>query len=208
MPLPHLWWRAWGGHLPLGKMIEEIVWFQAPNKVHTHGHPTPPPIDPTEQLLLRSYWIALSQLWSGYSSRVQSYRHSVSLADDSTCPNCHSTDHMVAHLLRCPSHPMELAAWDMWVAPLQVAQFLARLPHFGDLPPLQIYFNSFPLGLTLISPLVRSSSPRPLLLSNNNNQLRPDLKFMWLVTSSSSYPIAKMFWISKFLHWLTLYWQS
>ena len=32
----------------------------------------------------------------------------------------------------------------MWVALLQVAQFLVGLPQFGSLPPLQIYFDFFP----------------------------------------------------------------
>ena len=33
---------------------------------------------------------------------------------------------------------------DMWVTPIQVAQFLAGLPQFVNLPPLQINFESFP----------------------------------------------------------------
>ena len=103
------------GQTPLmllrGRMIEEIVWSQAPNKVLIE-------IDPAEQLLPRSYRSALSQLWSGYCLRLQSYRHSVDRADDPTCPDCHSTKHMVAHLFSCPSHPTDLAPGDMWVAPL------------------------------------------------------------------------------------------
>ena len=58
-----------------GRMKVEIVWSQAPNKVLMV---TPPPIDPTEQLLPQSYRSALSQLRSDYCSRLQSYRHSVS----------------------------------------------------------------------------------------------------------------------------------
>ena len=39
---------------------------------------------------------------------------------------------------------MDLAPGDIWAAPLQVDQFLAGLPQFTDLPPLQIDFDSFP----------------------------------------------------------------
>ena len=78
-----------------GRMIEEIVRSQAPNKVLMT---TPPPIDPAEQLLPRSYRSALSYLRSCYCSKLQSYHHSVGWADDPTCPDCHSTHHSVAHL--------------------------------------------------------------------------------------------------------------
>ena len=62
---------------------------------------------------------ALSQLRSGYCSRLQSYRHSDSVgwADDPTCPECHSADHTVAHLFRFPTHPTDLAPEEMWVHP-------------------------------------------------------------------------------------------
>ena len=49
-------------------------------------------------------------------------------ADDLTCPDCRTTNHTVAHLFSCPSHPTDLAPGDMWVTPLQVAQFLAEFP--------------------------------------------------------------------------------
>ena len=96
------------------------------------------------RLLPRSYRSALSQLRSCYCSNLQSYRHSVGKADDSACPNCRSTDHTVAHLFSCPTHPTDLAPGDMWVPHLQLAQFVAELPQFCDLPPLQIDFASFP----------------------------------------------------------------
>ena len=61
-------------HFLSGQMIGEIVWSQAPNEMLMA---TPPPIDPSEQLLPRSYRSAFSQLRSGFCSRLQSYRHSV-----------------------------------------------------------------------------------------------------------------------------------
>ena len=57
----------------------------------------------------QSYRSALSQLHSGYCSRLQSYCHSFGWADDPTCPDCCSTNHTVAHLFSWPSHSMNLA---------------------------------------------------------------------------------------------------
>ena len=118
--------------------------------------PTALLIDPAEQLLPRSYRSALSQLHSIHCSRFQSYHHSVVWADDPTCPDCRSTDHMVAHLLglSCPSHSTDLVHGDMWTAPLQVSQFLAGLPQFSDLPPLQI--DSTPSLSTPLAKFARS----------------------------------------------------
>ena len=172
-----------------GQMIEDVVRSQASNKVLLA---TPPPIDPTKQLLPLSYCSALSQLRSGYFSRLQSYCYSC--ADDPTCPDCRSTDHTLAHLFSCHTHPTDLAPENMWVAPIQVAQFLAELPQFCDLPPLQIDFDSFPslpsLALLapsswasswsassssrpsprlIISPVVRRSSPPPISNSNRRS---------------------------------------
>ena len=57
---------------------------------------------------------------------------------DLICPDCHSADHLVPQFLSCPAHPMNLSLANMWVAPVQVAQFLAGLPQFSNyLPPLQ-----------------------------------------------------------------------
>ena len=89
-------------------MIEETIWSQAPNQVLM----ALPPIDPAKQLLPRSFCSALYQLRSCHCSRLQSYRHSVGRADDPTCPDCRSTDHTVAHLFRCPTHPTDLAYVD------------------------------------------------------------------------------------------------
>ena len=76
-----------------GLMIEEIVRSQALNKVLMA---LPPLIDQAEQLLPWSYHSILSQLRSSHCSRLQSYCHSVGWAGDPTCPDCRSTDQMVA----------------------------------------------------------------------------------------------------------------
>ena len=125
-----------------GRMIEETIRYKAPKKV-LMTTPTPP-IDPAEQLLPQSYRSALSQLRSGHCSRLQSYRHSLGWVDDPSCHECRSTDHTVAHLFSCPTYPTDLALGDMWTSLLQIAQFLAGLPQFSDLPPLQIDFDELP----------------------------------------------------------------
>ena len=126
-----------------GRMIEEPSGLRRPTR-HSWPIPPPSPIDPAEQLLPWSYRSALSQHCSGHCSRLMSYRHSVGWADDPTFPDCRSTDHTVAHLLSCPTHRTDLAPGNMWTAALQLAQFLAGLPQFSDLLPLQIDFDSFP----------------------------------------------------------------
>ena len=135
-------------------MIWAIVRSQVSNKVL---RAVPPPVDPAEQLLPLSYIFAVSHLHSGYFSRLQTKRHSVGWANDTNIP----------HLFSCPTHPTDLVPGDMWMAPLQVAQFLADLPQFANLPPLQIDFiNSFHLSL---SPLALSSlrpSAGPLHLTS------------------------------------------
>ena len=93
-----------------GQIIKEIVRSQAPNKVLMA---TSPPIDPAERRLPRSYRSALSQLRSSYCSRLQSYRNCVGWVDDHTCPDCHSTDHTVAHLFSWPTHTTDLAPGDI-----------------------------------------------------------------------------------------------
>ena len=124
-----------------GRMIVETIRSQALNRVLMA---TPPPIDSAEQLRPRSYRNALSHLRSGYCSRLMSYHHSISWADDPTCPDCRSTDHTVAYFFSCPTLPTDLTPGDLWTTPLQVSQFLAGLPQFSDLLPLQIDFDSFP----------------------------------------------------------------
>ena len=76
----------------------------------------PPPVDPAKQLLSRPYRCAISQLRSGYCSRLMSYRHSVSWADNPTCPDCHATNHTVAHLFIAVLHnpriwPRRICGW-------------------------------------------------------------------------------------------------
>ena len=96
----------------------------------------PPDIDPAERLLPRAHRSVLSQLRSGYCSRLASYRHSVGWTESPLCPLCRASDHTVPHLFSCPEAPTDLAPGDLWTAPLQVMQFLLTLQCFADLLPL------------------------------------------------------------------------
>ena len=96
----------------------------------------PPDIDPAETLLPRAHRVVLSQLRSGYCSRLASYRHSVGWIESPLCPLCRASDQTVPHLFSCPEAPTDLAPGDLWSAPLQTLHFILTLPSFFDLPPL------------------------------------------------------------------------
>ena len=73
-PSPNLWWRA---------RLQDGWWRKSSGLRHSTIKvfmATPFPINPAEQLLSRSYRSALSQVRSGYCSRLQSYRHFVGWA--------------------------------------------------------------------------------------------------------------------------------
>ena len=93
-----------------GRMIWEIVMSQEPKK---GLWAVPLLVDPAEQLLPRSYRCALSHQHSGYCSWLISFHHSISWTDNPTCPECHASDHTVAHLFSSPTYPTDLAPGDM-----------------------------------------------------------------------------------------------
>ena len=97
----------------------------------------PPSICPSESSLLRPYRTTLSQLRSGYCSRLGSYLQCIGRADDGSCPECGGDEHTSSHIFNCPSHPTELTLSDLWVRPLEAAAFVASLGAFQDLPPLE-----------------------------------------------------------------------
>ena len=94
-----------------------------------------PDIDPSEELLPRAYRTTLSQLRSGYSKHLMSFKHIIGDAPSPLCPSCGEEEHTTCHLFDCSSHPTELVARDLWERPGRVAQYLESLPYF-DLPAL------------------------------------------------------------------------
>ena len=95
-----------------------------------------PPISEEEQSLPRPFRSALSQLRSGFSPALMSYREEVGWSPDALCPWCRGAPHTTVHLFNCPSHPTSLTARDLWDRPRSVAEFLSSLPHPFSLPAL------------------------------------------------------------------------
>ena len=108
---------------------------------------------PAEHLLPRSYQNTLSQLQSSHCSRLQPYCHCYSVGSfyNPTCPDCRFTNNMVAHLFSCPTHHTDLVLRDMWLASLQVAQFLFVLwqDHFIFTSPQSHFTNGPEVSLSL-----------------------------------------------------------
>ena len=102
MPLPHLWWRAAGGRLPLIQTPptrpddrgDRPVRSQAPNKgfmaspSNWPSQTTAAPDLPKRPLLAPIRLLFEAPVLPLFCR----------LADDPTSPDCHSTDHTVAHL--------------------------------------------------------------------------------------------------------------
>ena len=95
-------------------------------------------VDPSERLLPRPYRSTVSQLRSGYCSRLQSYLHRVGRAPSPACPDCGSTPHTMDHIFFCLRSPTDLAPTDPWTAPLQAALFISSIPSFANLPPFPV----------------------------------------------------------------------
>ena len=104
-----------------------------PNKVL--GTP-PPDIAASEAELPRHHRTTLSQLRSGYCSRLNSFRHRIGLSEVDSCPECGASSHTVHHLFRCPAHPTRLTPVDLWHRPREVAEFLSHHEAFSGLPEL------------------------------------------------------------------------
>ena len=105
-----------------------------PNKILLSA---PPEIDETESRLPRHYRTTLSQLRSGYCSRLNCYRHRIGLSATEVCPECDAAPHTVQHLFECQRHPTSLTLLDLWKKPVEVAALLRNMSAFEELPPLE-----------------------------------------------------------------------
>ena len=97
----------------------------------------PPEIDRDEDQLPRHFRTTLSQLRSGYCSRLLDYRHRVGLSTTDVCPECERAPHTVRHLFECAVHPTALSPEDLWTHPAEVASLISGMSAFQDLPPLE-----------------------------------------------------------------------
>ena len=92
-----------------------------------------PAIDPTEKELPRPTRRLLAQMRSGFSITLNDYRHRIGQSNTSICPCCRQDEHTVQHVFECSEHPTTLQPTDLWLRPVDVAEFLRSLP-FMDLP--------------------------------------------------------------------------
>lgn len=95
----------------------------------------PPPINDEEKELSRAARTTLSQLRSGFSIRLNSYRKAINLRQDDLCPGCLLNEHNSSHLFECSAYPTNLLVSDLWSKPREVMDHLVNLPSFDDLPP-------------------------------------------------------------------------
>ena len=96
-----------------------------------------PPVDKSEASLPRVTRSTLSQLRSGCSISLESYKMKINLAQSSACPECGADDHSTPHLFNCPSFPTQLQIRDLWLRPCRVAQHLSLIPSFSHVPSVR-----------------------------------------------------------------------
>ena len=65
----------------------------------------PPPISKQEAILPRCSRTLLSQLRSGFCSKLNSYQNIIKPHIPNTCPSCNTSPHDVPHLFHCPTNP-------------------------------------------------------------------------------------------------------
>ena len=78
--------------------------------------------------------VTLSQLRSGFCSRLKDFQFRIGKTQDDLCPQCWYFPQNVDHLFNCPARPTQLVTDDLWTFPEEVASFLSFHPSF-DVPP-------------------------------------------------------------------------
>ena len=93
-----------------------------------------PTISKKERNLQRISRVTLSQLRSGFCSRLKDFQFRIGKTQDDLCPQCWYFPQTVDHLFSCPARPTQLVTNDLWAFPEEVASFLSFHPSF-DIPP-------------------------------------------------------------------------
>ena len=101
--------------------VSATIALESPNPILGHK---PPEIDKSERDLPRITRSTLSQLRSGYSSKLNSYLARIRDDVQNSCPDCNAHPHTTEHLFDCPAKPTELTTRDLWTNPKEAAQFL------------------------------------------------------------------------------------
>ncbi|XP_073820409.1 uncharacterized protein [Musca autumnalis] len=84
----------------------------------------PPSIAAEERQLPRQTRVVLAQLRSGYCSRLNSYWAGIERTVQDICPVCGMGTHDTKLLFNCPTKPTNLTPVDLWLHPIEVANFL------------------------------------------------------------------------------------
>ena len=121
----------------------------------------PPPISASNSRLPRQTQRILSQLRSGYSNKLASYRHRVGQAASDLCPDCLQAPQDTAHLFACSANPTALRPLDLWINPVTTATFLSSTSSFSDLGLVRPALLASPPPLPPPPPLLPSSPPPP-----------------------------------------------
>ena len=101
--------------------VNNLLQKYSPNRVLG----TPPPQISNEELKLnRKQRTRLSQLRSGFSNILMSYKNICDTKIENKCPKCQNTPHDTIHLFNCPRNPTTLEPIDLWTQPAEVSIFL------------------------------------------------------------------------------------
>ena len=111
------------------KSVKEALNAMEPNKVLMS---TPPQIHASEKRLPRATRATLSQLRSGYSNFLNSYKARINPNIQDVCPNCNANSHTTRHLFNCPNNGTNLTPRDLWTRPLEAARFLNLATDVND----------------------------------------------------------------------------
>ena len=83
-----------------------------------------PEINPEVLKLNRKTRATLSQLRSGYSTLLNSYKCRLNNEIQDICPECFSPSHTTSHLFECTANPTSLDVTSLWTNPIDAAKFL------------------------------------------------------------------------------------
>jgi hypothetical protein len=95
----------------------------------------PPLISSSEETLPRKARCTLSQLRSGYSRFLNTYKAVLDHNTNPACPLCSSHPHTTNHLFNCPSNPTTLIVFSLWEDPVEAALFLELPTDPPERPP-------------------------------------------------------------------------
>ena len=111
------------------KLLKKIHTKSVKESIHNLGNnrvlnARPPKINKAEKSLPRTTRSTLSQLRSGFSKFLNSYKARIDPSQSDKCDKCTTAIHTTEHLFACPQNPTQLTVLDLWKKPKQTASFL------------------------------------------------------------------------------------